>query len=168
MALSVSVLTRFDCKTEKIWYLADFGSQLRPLPRLARGTRWIYVPQNICSFLANFCWLGDFEKLICPWWENVTGKQTIHVVWCDLVCITADNSDNSVIDASALNGSRLHLHAKGSSLLAVPFIKVLSFSSDKFNQSRKGFRSPAIQRLGKLLMEPGNCPIPARNWRRPR
>ena len=31
--------------------------------------------------------------------------------------------DNSVIDASALNSSRLHLNAKGSSLLAVQFIK---------------------------------------------
>ena len=33
--------------------------------------------------------------------------------------------DNSVIDASALNGSRLHLNAKDSSLLAVQFIKFL-------------------------------------------
>ena len=63
--------------------------------------------------------------------------------------------DNSVINASALNGSsyRLHLNAKGSSLLAVQIIKFLRSGSDKFNQSRKGFRSPAIQRLGKLLME---------------
>lgn len=77
------------------------------------------------------------------------------------MCITADNSDNSVIDASALNGSRLHLIAKGSSLLAVQFIKFLRPGSDNFNQSRKGFRSLAIQ---KLLMAPGNCPIPVRNW----
>ena len=60
--------------------------------------------------------------------------------------------DNSVINASALNGRRLHLNAKGSSLLAVQIIKFLRSGSDKFNQSRKGFRSPAIQRLGKLLM----------------
>ena len=114
-------------------------------------------------------------------------------------------------EASALNGSRLHLNAKGSSLLAVQFIKgaihstkisgnfgpklngsvrsnrkslektgppfevnhfsrshrlefwlngsrpkFLRSGSDKFNQSRKGFRSPAIQRLGKLLMKLGN------------
>ena len=77
--------------------------------------------------------------------------------------------DNSIIDASALNGSRLHLNSKGSSLLALQFIKFLRSGSDTFNQSRKaGFRPPAIQRLGKLLMELGNCPIPARNWRRPR
>ena len=76
--------------------------------------------------------------------------------------------DNSVIDTSALNGSRLNLNAKGSSLLAVQFIKFLRSGSDKFNQSRKGFRSLAIQRLGKLLMELGNYPILARNWRRPR
>ena len=44
--------------------------------------------------------------------------------------------DNSVIDASALNGSRLHLNAKGSSLLAVQFIKFLRSGSHKFNQSQ--------------------------------
>ena len=81
----------------------------------------------------------------------------------NIVCI-----DNSVIDASALNDSKLHLNAKGSSPLAVQFIKFLRSGSDKFNQSRKGFQSPAIQRLRKLLMELGNCLIPARNWRRPR
>ena len=50
--------------------------------------------------------------------------------------------DNSVIGASALNGSRLHLNAKGSSLLAVQFINFLRSGSDEFNQSRKVFRSP--------------------------
>ena len=74
--------------------------------------------------------------------------------------------DNSVDDASALKDSKLHLNAKGSSLLAVQFIKFLRSGSDKFNQSRRGFRSPDIQRLGKLLMELGNCPIPDRKRRR--
>ena len=23
---------------------------------------------------ANFCWLGDLEKIICPWKESVAGK----------------------------------------------------------------------------------------------
>lgn len=23
---------------------------------------------------ANFCWLGDLEKMICPWKESVPGK----------------------------------------------------------------------------------------------
>ena len=41
--------------------------------------------------------------------------------------------DNSVIDASALNGSRLNLNVKGSSLLAVQFIKFLRSGSDRFN-----------------------------------
>ena len=43
--------------------------------------------------------------------------------------------DNSVIDASALNGIRLHLNAKGSSLLAVQFITFLISGSEKYNQS---------------------------------
>ena len=47
--------------------------------------------------------------------------------------------DNSVIDASELNGIRLHLNAKGSSLLAVQFIKFLRSGSDKYNPSLKGF-----------------------------
>ena len=47
--------------------------------------------------------------------------------------------DNSVIDASALNGSRLHLNAKGSSLLAVQFIKFSRSGSHKFNQSQLSF-----------------------------
>ena len=77
--------------------------------------------------------------------------------------------DNSVIDPSALNGStRLHLNAKGSSLLAVQFIKFLRSGSGKYNQSLKGFQSPAIQQLAKLLMELGNLPSPARNRGRPR
>ena len=76
--------------------------------------------------------------------------------------------DNSVIDASALNGSRLHLNAKGSSLLAVQFIKFLRSGSGKYNQTFKGFQSSAIQQLGKLLMELGNFPSPARDRRRPR
>ena len=25
---------------------------------------------------ANFCWLGDFEKITCPQKENVAGKWT--------------------------------------------------------------------------------------------
>ena len=43
--------------------------------------------------------------------------------------LAADNDfffiDNSVIDRSCLNGSMLHLNEKGSSLLAVQFIKFL-------------------------------------------
>ena len=86
--------------------------------------------------------------------------------------IAEDNNiiyiDNSVIEASALNGSRLHLNAKGSSLLAVQFIKYLRSGSGKHNQTLKGFQSSAIHQLGKLLMELGNFPSPARDRRRPR
>ena len=49
--------------------------------------------------------------------------------------------DNSVIDASALNGSRLHLNAKGSSLLAMQFIKFLRSGIGKYNHTFKGFQS---------------------------
>ena len=77
--------------------------------------------------------------------------------------------DNSVIDSSGLNGSKLHLNVKGSSLLAVHFIKFLRSGSDsRYNQTRKGFQTSAIQQLGKLLMELGSFPPPARNRRRPR
>ena len=91
----------------------------------------------------------------------------------EMVKLMADDNniiyiDNSVIDASALNGSRLHLNAKGSSLLAVQFIKFLRSGSGKYNQTLKGFQSSAIQQLGKLLMELGNFPSPARKRRRPR
>ena len=75
--------------------------------------------------------------------------------------------DNSVIDSSGLIGSRLHLNAKGSSLLAVQFIKFLRSGSDRYNQTCKDFQTSAIEQLGKLLMELGSFPPPARNRRRP-
>ena len=77
--------------------------------------------------------------------------------------------DISVIDASALNGSRLHLNAKGSSLLAMQFIKFLRSGLGKCNHALKGFSVltyPTI--LEKLLMELGNFPSSARDRRRPR
>ena len=39
----------------------------------------ISVPQ------AKFCWLGNLEKLICPWKESVAGQYTIQDVRGDLV-----------------------------------------------------------------------------------
>ena len=30
--------------------------------------------------LANFCWLGNVGKIICPWKESVAGKWTIQGV----------------------------------------------------------------------------------------
>ena len=76
--------------------------------------------------------------------------------------------DNSVIDASALNGSRLHLNVKGSSLLAMQFIKFLRSGFGKYNHSFKGFQSSPIQQLGMLLMELGNFPSSAPDRRHPR
>ena len=34
---------------------------------------------------AKFCWLGNLEKLVCPWKESVSGKYTIQGVRGDLV-----------------------------------------------------------------------------------
>ena len=34
------------------------------------------VPKN-SVLLANFCWLGNVGKIICPWKESVAGKWTI-------------------------------------------------------------------------------------------
>ena len=53
--------------------------------------------------------------------------------------------DNAVIDASALNGSRLHLN--GSSLLAMQFMKFLRSGIGKYNHTSKGFQSSPIQQL---------------------
>ena len=35
---------------------------------------------KISVLQANFCWLGDLERVICPWKEAVAGKKTIHDV----------------------------------------------------------------------------------------
>ncbi len=47
--------------------------------------------------------------------------------------------DNSVIDRTCLNNSNLHLNAKGTSLLAVQFIRFLrpSSSNGQFSKGRK-------------------------------
>ena len=29
---------------------------------------------KICVLQANFCWLGDLEKIVCLWKESVAGK----------------------------------------------------------------------------------------------
>ena len=35
---------------------------------------------KISVLQAKFCWLGDLEKVVCPWKERVTGKKAIHGV----------------------------------------------------------------------------------------
>ena len=88
--------------------------------------------------------------------------------------VTPESSLGDALEGASPSGTPLslspllHLNAKGSSLLAVQFIKFLRSGSGKYNQSLKGFQSSAIQQLVKLLMELGNLPSPARNRRRPR
>ena len=46
--------------------------------------------------------------------------------------------DNSIIDESVLNGSKLHLNAKGSALLATRFIKFINPNRQTYNQTAAG------------------------------
>ncbi len=58
--------------------------------------------------------------------------------------------ENGNIDATCLNGSKLHLNAKGSALLAVHFIKFLRGTSSR--SSAWGFPKE-LRQLGELLMK---------------
>lgn len=62
-----------------------------------------------------------------------------------------DYIDNSQIDGSCLNGSKLHLNAKGSAYLACNFIKFIRPKGKVARQSM-GFLNP-IHQLGKLLTQ---------------
>ena len=62
--------------------------------------------------------------------------------------------DNSVIESTCLNNSNLHLNAKGTSLLAVQFIRFLRSSSSncQFSKDRKsGFRMSLTKLLGETV-----------------
>jgi hypothetical protein len=62
--------------------------------------------------------------------------------------------DNSTIDDTCLNGSKLHLNAKGSAILAVHFINFLkggSASASPRKQRHQDFQRSTIQKLGELL-----------------
>ena len=70
--------------------------------------------------------------------------------------LNASFIDNSTIDHSCLNGSKLHLNAKGSAILAVHLIKFLkggkaSTSTSPKKQRYEDFQRSAIQKLGELL-----------------
>ncbi len=70
--------------------------------------------------------------------------------------LNASFIDNSTIDHSCLNGSKLHLNAKGSAILAVHLIKFLkggkaSTSTLPKKQRYEDFQRSAIQKLGELL-----------------
>jgi hypothetical protein len=74
------------------------------------------------------------------------------------ICMQLDVSfiDNTTIDDTCLNGSKLHLNAKGSAILAVHFIKFLkggsaSTSPSKRRQNYEDFQRSAILKLGELL-----------------
>ena len=75
--------------------------------------------------------------------------------------------DNSILDSSGLNGSRLHLNTKGFSLLAVQFIKFLRSGSGRHANTGRGFQMSSIQQLGKILMELGSLKPTACNRKRP-
>ena len=72
------------------------------------------------------------------------------------ICTKLDVSfiDNSTIDDTCLNGSKLHLNAKGSAILAVHFINFLKGDSaltSPRKQRYEDFQRSAIQKLGELL-----------------
>ena len=56
--------------------------------------------------------------------------------------------DNSIIDNSCLNSSKLHLNSKGSSLLAVKFINFVRSGSSRgpSSQARQGFRRTKLSK----------------------
>ncbi|XP_028409427.1 uncharacterized protein LOC114532034 [Dendronephthya gigantea] len=74
----------------------------------------------------------------------------------ELICTKLDISfiDNSTIDDTCLNGSKLHLNAKGSAILAVHLINFLRGSSGPASSQKQlyqDFQSSTIQKLGELL-----------------
>ena len=62
--------------------------------------------------------------------------------------------DISTIDKTCLNGSKLHLNGKGSSLLAVRFIKFLRPQSNRNKQDHidgRDFQMALFKQLGEML-----------------
>ena len=74
--------------------------------------------------------------------------------------------DNSHIDGSCLNGSKLHLNSKGTAYLATSFIKFLRPSTNKARRP-KGFHVP-LQQLGQLIMQLASGSVHAPLHRKPR
>ena len=67
--------------------------------------------------------------------------------------------DNSKIDNTCWNKSKLHLNDKGTSLLAVHFIKFvrgLASNSRRSGDRDKGFQMVLCKQLGEMLMKIGN------------
>ena len=66
--------------------------------------------------------------------------------------------DNSTIDQTCLNGSKLHLNGKGSSLLAVRFIKFLRAQSSRKQHDHTGerdFQMALLKQVGEMLTKIG-------------
>ena len=74
--------------------------------------------------------------------------------------------DNSHIDGSCLNGSKLHLNSKGSAYLATSFIKFLRPSANKARRPQ-GFHAP-LRQLGQLIMQLASGPMRAPVHKKPR
>ena len=74
--------------------------------------------------------------------------------------------DNSLIDGSCLNSSKLRLNSKGSAYLATSFIKFLRPSANK-SRRPQGFHAP-LRQLGQLIMQLASGPIRAPVHKKPR
>ena len=71
MALSVSVLRRFDCKTEKIWYFDSFWESVKAMYiTLTSQGHPIDLFLKISVLFGQIC--AGWE--ICPWGKSVSGK----------------------------------------------------------------------------------------------
>ena len=70
--------------------------------------------------------------------------------------------DNLSIDSSCLNGSGIHLSAKGTAILATKFIKFLRGDEHSMSSPRnKGFHISALQQLlGNFLRNMTTSPVP--------
>ena len=97
--------------------------------------------------------------------EDLDLSAKLHDVNGNLKSLSESNNftfiDNSIIDNSCLNGSKLHLNSKGSSLLAVKFINFIRSGSSRglSSQARQGFRRPSVyNQLSKILLELANAP----------
>ena len=98
--------------------------------------------------------------------EDLDLSAKLHDVNENLQSLSESNNftfiDNSIIDNSCLNSSKLHLlNSKGSSLLAVRFINFIRSGSSRgpSSQARQGFRRPNVyNQLSKILLELANAP----------
>ena len=72
MALSVSVLTRFDCKTEIIWYFGCFWESVKAITTTSQGH-----PMDICPSKYLFFSASDDPNVLWADWKT----KFLDVVW---------------------------------------------------------------------------------------